>query len=468
MADDDAAGPETEARGPKGDDAATMAMETDVTSVPEPETTGAVSEVEDGAPEGSDEPGAPEGGARSAETGFGGLGLSERSLRALAKLGYTEPTPIQCGAIPPALEGRDVLGSAQTGTGKTAAFSLPMIERLAEADQGRLRGLVVTPTRELAQQVERAIRSYAATTEIESTVVHGGVAIGPEIRALEWGCDILVATPGRLLDHVERGTADLGSIEVLVLDEADRMLDMGFIDDVRRIVAETPSSRQTLLFSATIPNPILYLAHQIMREPMRVQVGLEKAAEGIDEVIHPVDRAEKHELLLHLLESRTEGQVLVFTRRRDTASYLSDYLRGRGLSVDDLHGGRSQAERTKSLQDFRDGSTRILVATNVAARGLDIRGIRHVFNFDVPDDPRDYVHRVGRTARADETGDAITLMSPHEWLMVRDIEKLTGEPIERRSVEGFEPSIEPLAAVEEDEEETSRPRSRLTRGTRRR
>ncbi len=402
--------------------------------------------------------------------GFDSLGLSTRALEALDRLGYVEPTAIQRGAIPPALEGRDVLGSAQTGTGKTAAFSLPMIERLAEneVDQGTLRGLVVTPTRELAQQVERAIRGYAATTSIESTVVHGGVPIGPEIRALEWGCDILVATPGRLLDHVERGTADLGSIEVLVLDEADRMLDMGFIDDVRRIVAETPSSRQTFLFSATIPNAILYLAHQVMREPVRVQVGLEKAAEGIDEVIHPVDRAEKHELLLHLLESRTEGQILVFTRRRDTASYLADYLRDQGLSVEDLHGGRSQAERTGTLQDFRDGKTRIMVATNVAARGLDIRGIKHVVNFDVPEDPRDYVHRVGRTARADETGDAITLMSPHEWLMVRDIEKLTGEPIERRAVEGFEPSVEPLAAAAAEEPEASRPRSRLSRGRRRR
>ncbi|HKK28604.1 MAG TPA: DEAD/DEAH box helicase [Gemmatimonadota bacterium] len=402
--------------------------------------------------------------------GFGELGLSEASLGALRKLGYTDPTPIQRKAIPPALEGSDVLGSAQTGTGKTAAFSLPMIQRLAgeEGAQGTLRGLVVTPTRELAQQVERAIRGYAATTPIESTFVHGGVPIGPQIRALEWGCDILVATPGRLLDHMERGTVSLGSIEVLVLDEADRMLDMGFIDDVRRIVAGTPDSRQTLLFSATIPDPILYLASQIMREPVRVQVGLEKAAEGIEEVIHPVDRAEKHELLLHLLESRDEGQILVFTRRRDTTSYLADYLRSRGLSVDDLHGGKSQADRTQSLQRFREGGTRILVATNVAARGLDIRGIRHVVNFDVPEDPRDYVHRVGRTARADETGDAITLMSPHEWLMVRDIEKLTGEAIERQSVEGFEPSVEPLDAVEPTDEEPERPRSRLSRGRRRR
>jgi ATP-dependent RNA helicase RhlE len=435
-----------------------MEMETDVTEIEGRAANGA-------GPIGTGE---DETEAVGAPGGFAALGLSERTLESLRRLGYSEPTAIQRGAIPPALDGRDVLGSAQTGTGKTAAFSLPMIERLAEANHGALRGLVVTPTRELAQQVERAIRSYGATSGIDSAVVHGGVPIGPEIRALEWGCDILVATPGRLLDHVERGTADLGSIEVLVLDEADRMLDMGFIDDVRRIVAATPSSRQTLLFSATIPDPILYLAHQIMRSPVRVQVGLEKAAEGIDEVIHPVDRAEKHELLLHLLEDRTEGQVLVFTRRRDTASYLADYLRDQGLSVDDLHGGRSQAERTSSLQDFRDGATRILVATNVAARGLDIRGIKHVVNFDVPEDPRDYVHRVGRTARADETGDAITLMSPHEWLMVRDIEKLTGEPIERRAVEGFEPSVEPLAAAVSEADEPAQPRSRLTRGTRRR
>ena len=411
-------------------------------------------------------------GAEAVEEGavrFGDLGLSPRLLEAIRRSGYERPTEIQRRAIPPALEGRDILGSAQTGTGKTAAFALPMIQRLDERDHGVLRGLVVTPTRELARQVERAVSIYGTTSSIEPLVVHGGTPLGPEIRDLSWGCDVLAATPGRLLDHVRRGTVDLSRVEVLVLDEADRMLDMGFIDDVRQIAAETPESRQTLLFSATMPNPILSLAHHLMRDPVRVKVGLETAAEGVREVVYPVDWAEKHKLLLHVLRDRGEGQVLVFTRRRDTAAYLAEFLDGRGLSVDDLHGGKSQDQRTRSLERFRAGETRILVATNVAARGLDIRGIRHVVNFDVPDDPRVYVHRVGRTARAEEEGDAITLMSPNDWLLVRDIERLTGDPIPREAIQGFEPSQEPPAPAEEEEEtaEERRPTA-LTRGIRRR
>jgi ATP-dependent RNA helicase RhlE len=330
---------------------------------------------------------------------------------------------------------------------------------------------VITPTRELARQVERAVQAYGATSSVESMVVHGGVPIRPQIEDLAWGCDVLVATPGRLLDHLGRGTVDLSAIEVLVLDEADRMLDMGFIDDVREIVRATPSSRQTFLFSATMPDPILALGREMMRDPVRVEVGFESAAEGIEAVIHPVDHDAKHELLLHLLEDRSEGQALVFARTRATTQYVADYLADKGLSVDALHGGRTQEERTRSLEGFREGRTRVLVATNVAARGLDILGIRHVVNYDVPEDPRDYVHRVGRTARAGDTGDALTLMSPHEWLLVRDIEKLTGEGIDREPVSGFEPRIEaPGSYVEEDgeSEESSRSRSRLGRGRRRR
>jgi ATP-dependent RNA helicase RhlE len=402
---------------------------------------------------------------------FRELGLSDRLLQAIARTGYERPTTVQRRAIPPALAGKDVLGSAQTGTGKTAAFTLPMLQRFDSAEQGTLRGLVVTPTRELAQQVEEAVRTYGATSGIESMVIHGGVAYGPQIEGLEWGCDVLVATPGRLLDLCRKGIADLSAVQVLVLDEADRMLDMGFIDDIRKIVAQTPDERQTLLFSATMPNAILSLAHEMMRDPVRVQVGLETAAEGIREVIHPVDRSRKHELLLHYLEEEAAGQVLVFTRTRNTTSYLCNFLEGRGVSADDLHGGKSQDQRTRSLRRFRADETRVLVATNVAARGLDIRGIRHVVNFDVPEDPRDYVHRVGRTARADETGDAVTLMSPHEWLLVREIEKLTGVAIERETVEGFEPSVEPLGAREETSADSGveeRSRSRLGRGRRRR
>ena len=399
---------------------------------------------------------------------FAELGLSDRLLEAVRRAGYDRPTEIQRRAIPPALEDRDVLGSAQTGTGKTAAFTLPMIQRLELGQSDRPRGLVVTPTRELAQQVERAVRTYGATSSVESLVIHGGVAYGPQIEGLEWGLDILVATPGRLLDLCRKGHADLSEVEVLVLDEADRMLDMGFIDDVRKIAAQTPEDRQTFLFSATMPNAILSLAHEMMEDPVRVEVGLETAAEGIREVIHPVDRSRKQELLLHYLEEESDGQCLVFTRTRNTTSFVADYLDRHGVSADDLHGGKSQDQRTRSLDRFRADETRVLVATNVAARGLDIRGIRHVVNFDVPRDPRDYVHRVGRTARHDETGDAVTFMSPEEWLHVRDIEKLTETVIPREPVEGFEPSVEPLGARQEPEEENERPRTRLGRGRRRR
>ena len=415
----------------------------------------------------ADPPGPREDGEPST---FEELGLEPRLLEAVRRRGYERPTAIQRRAIPPALAGRDVLGSAQTGTGKTAAFTLPMLQRFSDDEHGTLRGLIVTPTRELARQVEDAVGEYGATMSIEPMVVHGGVPIGPQIEGLEWGCDVLVATPGRLLDHCRRGTVDLSRVQVLVLDEADRMLDMGFIDDVRKIVAQTPDDRQTLLFSATMPNAIKSLAHQIMEDRVEVEVGLEKAAEGIREVIHPVDRVAKHELLLHLLENGMEGQVLVFARTRDTTQYLSDYLERKGVSADALHGGRSQEQRQRSLQAFRDGETRALVATNVAARGLDIRGIRHVVNFDAPRDPRDYVHRVGRTARANETGDALILMAQHEWTYVRDIEKLTGEAIERRAVEGFEPDFTPPPPPElgDDDGEDERETSPLNRGRRRR
>jgi len=420
--------------------------------------------------------GQPRAAAENEESGseadsFADLALSEPLLEAVRRQGYGEPTLIQRRAIPPALAGKDVVGCAQTGTGKTAAFSLPMIQRLDEADHGVLRGLVITPTRELAQQVERAIRHYGATSSLESTVVHGGVPIRPQIEALEWGCDVVVATPGRLLDHMGRGTVDLGRVEVVVLDEADRMLDMGFIDDVREIVDATPRERQTMLFSATMPPAIRSLANRWMRDPVEVTVGFEAAADGIRQRVHPVDPEEKHELLRHLLrEELVDGQVLVFTRTRDTTRYLAEYLGRHEVSVDALHGGKSQDQRTASLKRFRRNETRILVATNVAARGLDIRNIRHVVNFDVPEDPRDYVHRAGRTARADETGDAITLMSPHEWLLVREIEKLTGDSLDREPVAGYEPSVEPLEAREEEPEEVrdERTPTRLSRGRRRR
>ncbi len=422
-------------------------------------------------PQGSDEAAAEPAGTRP--PGFSALGLAPNLIAALERVGYSEPTEIQRLAIPPALAGRDVLGTAHTGTGKTAAFTLPMVQRLADSEEhDHPRGLVITPTRELAQQVAGAVRRYGATSSVEAVIVHGGTSIRTEVKELRFGCDVLVATPGRLLDHQRRGAVDLGQVEVLVLDEADRMLDMGFIDDVKEIVAETPPSRQTLLFSATMPNGVLWLAHEMMRDPVRVSVGIEAAAEGIRQVVKPVEWAKKHELLLHLLEERTSGQVLVFTRTRDTAIYLTDFLAARGLSVDDLHGGKAQKDRDRSLRRFREGGTRILVATNVAARGLDITGIRHVINFDVPDDPRDYVHRVGRTARGDQTGEAVTLVSPNDWMLLRQIEALTGETLERREIPGFEPAISLPDPGERSDE--GRPpsddasRSSLRRGIRKR
>lgn len=414
-----------------------------------------------------------EDGAREVSAGaaFDELGLSDTLVEAVRRAGYERPTEIQRQAIPPALEGTDILGTAHTGTGKTAAFALPMIQKLADGRQhDRPRGLIITPTRELAQQVAAAVTRYGSTSSIETVLIHGGTPLGPEIRELRFGCDVLVATPGRLLDHLKRGNVDLSQLEVFVLDEADRMLDMGFIDDVKEIAAATPSSRQTFLFSATMPNGVLYLAHELMRDPVRVQVGFEAAAEGIREVIHPVDWSSKQKLLLHLIEEEmTDGQVLVFVRMRVTASYLCEFLQSHGVSVDALHGGRDQKDRTKSLQRFREGGVRVLVATNVAARGLDILGIRHVVNFDVPEDPRDYVHRVGRTARGDDTGDAITLMSPNDWLDVKEIEKLTECRIERRVVPGFEPDVQaPTSHLVDETQEPARERSRLTRGIRRR
>lgn len=398
---------------------------------------------------------------------FAALGLSDELVAAVERAGYSDPTAIQSEAIPAALAGQDVLGMAQTGTGKTAAFTLPMVQRLSETEHRRApRGLVITPTRELAQQIGKAVNAYGGASSIEVVVIHGGTRLGPERDELAFGCDVLVATPGRLLDHLKRGFADLSSAEVLIIDEADRMLDMGFIDDVKEIVAATPSSRQTLLFSATMPGGVKWLAHELMRDPVEVQIGLETAAEGITQVLHPVDWSRKHELLHHLLETWPEGQVLVFTRTRDAATYLSDFLKGRGMSVDGMHGGKHQDQRDRALARFRDGTTRVLVATNVAARGLDIRGIRHVVNFDVPEDPRDYVHRVGRTARGDETGDAVTLMASSDWVEIRAIEKLLARTIDRAVVPGFEPEVEP-PPPEEDREE-KRPPSALRRGIRRR
>ena len=398
---------------------------------------------------------------------FADLGLNPAIVEVVKGVGYVEPTAIQREAIPIVLAGRDVLGMAQTGTGKTAAFTLPMVQHLSATPSLKApRGLVVTPTRELAQQIRRAVTTYGSASSIEAIVVHGGTRLGPEQEELAFGCDVLVATPGRLLDHLKRGNVDLSSVEVLILDEADRMLDMGFIDDVKTIVRATPNTRQTLLFSATMPNGVRWLAHELMRDPEEVRIGHEMPAEGIRQLLHPVDWSRKHELLLYLLGEWPDGQVLVFTRTRDTATYLADVLRARAVSVASLHGGKHQDQRDKALKRFREGTTRVLVATNVAARGLDIRGIRHVVNFDVPEDPRDYVHRVGRTARGEDTGDAVTLMAASDWVEIRAIERLLERNIERQLVPGFEPEVSP-PSLEEETKEVRKPTA-LRRGIRRR
>lgn len=411
-------------------------------------------------------------GADQRELGFDELGLRSELLVAIRDSGYSTPTAIQQQAIPPALAGRDVLGCAQTGTGKTAAFVLPMLQYFADhpARFAGVRGLILVPTRELAQQVERSVNTYGSTVSVEPLVIYGGMPIAAQIRDLKWGCDVIVATPGRLLDHLQRGTVDLGSVEVLILDEADRMLDMGFIEDVRSIVRATPRERQTMLFSATMPNSVQGLVHEMMHDPVQVHVGLQTSADGITEVVHPVDHTAKYTLLAHLIDSwGEEGQCIVFTRMKVTASYVCEFLKNRGVDADDLHGDKAQKDRTLALDRFRARDTRVLVATNVAARGLDIVGVTHVVNFDVPDDPKDYVHRVGRTARGDETGDAVTLMSTHEILLVKQIEKLMGKKVPRRVVEGFEPSFRQLADADElppGAPDENAVRSRLSRSRR--
>jgi ATP-dependent RNA helicase RhlE len=370
---------------------------------------------------------------------FTELNLAPEIARAVTEEGYEAPTPIQQGAIPGILAGRDLIGCAQTGTGKTAAFILPILHRLRAGTRGRLRALILTPTRELALQVADSLRVYGRHVRLASAVIHGGVGLEPQIAKLRRGTDILVATPGRLLDLMGRGCVDFRSLEVLVLDEADRMLDMGFIKDVRRIVAATPARRQTLLFSATMPDEIRRLTREILRDPVNVEVAPRRSAPaaGVRQTLLDVSVGRKRDLLAHLLETEARGLTLVFTRTKHGANKLARDLEGRGHSVALLHGNRSQSQRTRALASFRGGHTRVMVATDIAGRGIDVDGIAHVVNFDLPNVPEDYVHRIGRTARAGATGDAISLVSPEDQPHVRGIETLIGHAIERRVMQGF-------------------------------
>ncbi len=379
---------------------------------------------------------------------FDNLGLSADLLATVAREGYTEPTPVQSAAIPPILAGRDVLAAAQTGTGKTAAFVLPTLERLrGHANAGfsparhPVRVLILTPTRELAVQVSDAVKTYSRGTSLRSAVVYGGTRIDPEIKLLWRGVEILVATPGRLLDHIGQKTVNLSQVEVLVLDEGDRMLDMGFIPDVRKIVALMPTQHQTLLFSATFSDDIRRLAKEFQRDPEIIEVAARNSiADNLTQVLYPVDQDRKADLLIHLIKRDAMEQVLVFTRSKAGASRLASYLDRRGVSTSAIHGDRSQSERTRALEAFRGRFVKVLVATDVASRGLDIADLPYVVNFELPYEPQDYIHRIGRTGRAGASGTAISLVSPDEVEELRAVQRLLRKSIPCAVVEEFLPN----------------------------
>ncbi len=375
---------------------------------------------------------------------FDTLGLSPELVRVVALQGYTEPTPVQTKAIPLVLEGRDVLAGAQTGTGKTAAFVLPMLQRLhaSRPTSGPrvIRALILTPTRELALQVEESVRTYGAQNPIKSTTIYGGVGFDPQVRALRAGPEIVVATPGRLLDHLGQRTIDLSRVEILVLDEADRMLDMGFIRDIRKVLAVLPPRRQNLLFSATFSDEIRRLADGLLDNPASVQVTPRNTpTELVTQVVHMVDRERKRELLSHLIKTGRIDQALVFTRTKHGANRLAQQLERDGILATAIHGNKSQPQRVRALADFKSGRFAVLVATEVAARGLDIEALPHVVNFELPMVPEDYVHRIGRTGRAGVDGDAVSLVCVDELKLLNDIERVLGRGIPRETIPGFEP-----------------------------
>ena len=373
---------------------------------------------------------------------FNQLGLTAELLRAVEDQGYSNATPIQQQAIPPILAGQDVLAGAQTGTGKTAGFTLPLLQRLQQGtvNRRRIRALVLVPTRELAAQVAESVRDYGRYLPFRTAVIYGGVSINTQIANLRKGVDVVVATPGRLLDHMQQGTIKLDAIEVLVLDEADRMLDMGFIRDIRKIMKALPETRQNLLFSATFSTEIRRLAADLLHSPKEIQVAVNgRPAEGVKQVVYPVDRTRKRELLSHKIGAENWQQVLVFTRTKHGANRLAAQLDADGLNSAAIHGNKSQAARVRALRDFKLGKVRVLVATDVAARGLDIERLPHVVNYELPHVPEDYVHRIGRTARAGNEGSAVSLVCVDEHRLLADIEKLLQKKISRETISGYEP-----------------------------
>jgi ATP-dependent RNA helicase RhlE len=370
---------------------------------------------------------------------FTSFDLHPDLLRALDELSFAVPTPIQKEAIPPVMSGRDVLATAVTGSGKTAAFLLPILHRLISARRGVTRALVLTPTRELAAQIDEHRDQLARHTRIKGAAIFGGVGMQPQEHAFRRGVDVLVATPGRLLDHLQYPYAQLDGLEILVLDEADRMLDMGFLPDICRILKRLPARRQTLLFSATMPPPIVALAHELLHDPLAVNVGRPPTpAAGIAQTVYPVPRELKSALLLELLKGPSLRNVLAFTRTKHRANRLAEFLTRHGVATDKIHGSRSQTQRTQALAQFKAGRVRVLVATDVAARGIDITGLSHVVNFDVPGGPEDYVHRIGRTARMEALGDALTLVSPDEEAGLRAIERSLGTRLGRVTLVEFD------------------------------
>jgi ATP-dependent RNA helicase RhlE len=379
---------------------------------------------------------------------FSAFGLHDDLLRSVRALGFESPTPIQHEAIPPALQGRDVLACAMTGSGKTAAFALPILQRLASLPRGTTRALVLTPTRELAAQIQEHFSALARHSRVTAASIYGGMGMGPQEQALRRGVDVVVATPGRLLDHLRFPYAKLRGVEVVVLDEADRMLDMGFLPDVRRILRALPARRQTLLFSATLPEPIVALAGEMLNDPVRI--ALQRKSEPAPAIAHaayPVPAGLKSALLAELVKRGAIRNVIAFTRTKHRANRLADFLLRNGVSAARIHGNRSQAQRTQALVGFKAGKFPVLVATDIAARGIDVEALSHVVNFDVPNTPEDYVHRVGRTGRAAATGDALLFVSPEEETDVRGIERAIGKRLPRLTLEGFDYTSRPAESL---------------------
>ena len=374
---------------------------------------------------------------------FADLGLCPNILKAVSEKGYTSPSPIQAKAIPAVLEGRDVMAAAQTGTGKTAGFTLPILEILNNGNHAKanqVRALVLTPTRELAAQVGESVTTYGKHLPLRSTIVFGGVKINPQMMALRKGVDVLVATPGRLLDLYQQNAIRFNQVEILILDEADRMLDMGFINDIRKILALLPKKRQNLMFSATFSDDIRKLAKSIVNNPVEISVSPENTtAKTVEQWINPVDKAKKSELLIHLIKENQWEQVLVFSRTKHGANKLTKQLIASKITAAAIHGNKSQGARTKALADFKKGAVRVLVATDIAARGLDIDQLPQVVNFDLPNVPEDYVHRIGRTGRAGASGHAVSLVSADEFKQLVDIERLIQQLLERKVIDGFKP-----------------------------